>query len=91
MKEFHLTLSTPDGNVFCGPCVKLDVRGVEGNLAVMAGHVPFVTTLASGKCCVLLGDGSEKTGMLSGGVLTVDSEKTTLIAGSFSFDDSAVD
>ena len=45
MKTFHLTISSPDGNVFDGEIYKLDLRGVEGELAIMAGHVPFVTSI----------------------------------------------
>ncbi len=86
MNVFHLTVSTPDGNAFCGDCLKLDVRGTEGDLAVMAGHIPFVTTLVPCKCVLLLEDGTEKRGSLSGGVLSVGKEATTLIAGSFAFE-----
>lgn len=37
MNTFRLTISSPDGNIFQGEAVKLSVRGIEGDLAVMAG------------------------------------------------------
>ena len=45
MKTFPLTISSPDGDLFRGDVEMLIVRGTEGDLAVMAGHVPFVTAV----------------------------------------------
>ena len=47
MNEYHLTVSTPSGTVFDGDAVFLSLRGAGGDLAVMAGHIPFVTTVRS--------------------------------------------
>ena len=43
MKAFLLKISSPEGDMFRGDIVKLCVRGTEGDLAVMAGHIPFVS------------------------------------------------
>ena len=39
MKTFFLKISSPEGDLFSGEAVKLVVRGVEGELAVLAGHI----------------------------------------------------
>ena len=83
MKTFNLTISSPDGNIFDGEISKLDVRGVEGELAVMAGHVPFVTSVKPCVCKILLTDEEEKKAQLDGGLLTVSPEGVTLLSGSF--------
>ena len=83
MKEYRLKISTPDGSVFDGDAVKLDVRGIEGELAVMAGHVPFMTAVKPGSCRLLLSDGSERIGELDGGLLSVGSSEVTLLAAKF--------
>ena len=83
MKEYRLKISTPDGSVFEGEAVKLDVRGIEGELAVMAGHVPFMTAVKPGSCRLLLSDGSERIGELDGGLLSVGSSEVTLLAAKF--------
>ena len=83
MKEYRLRISTPDGSVFEGEAVKLDVRGIEGELAVMAGHVPFMTAVKPGSCRLLLSDGSERVGELDGGLLSVGSSEVTLLAAKF--------
>ena len=85
MKAFPLKISSPDGDVFCGDVVQLSVRGTEGELAVMAGHIPFVTYIVGGDCKIELEDGEERIGETNGGILTVSADKTLLLSGSFEF------
>ena len=86
MKTFRLTISSPDGNVFVGDAVQLVVRGLEGELAVLAGHIPFITSLKAGECRIELPDGEEKTAFSDGGILTVGSDSVVLLSGSFRFE-----
>ena len=81
MRSFLLKISSPEGDVFCDNAVKLCVRGTEGDLAVMAGHVPFVSYVKPCNCKIELEDGSEKIGHTQGGVLTVSKEKVILLSG----------
>jgi len=83
VNTFKLTITSPDGELFSGEVLRIILRGAEGDLAIMAGHIPFVTTVKSGECRILLEDESEKTGYADGGILTVSSEKVTLLSGSF--------
>ncbi len=87
MNTFKLTVSSPDGNRFCGECVKLDVRGTEGELAIMAGHIPFVTSIVKCPCVIWLEDGTKRTASADGGLLTVGADSVTLLSGSFQFDE----
>ena len=50
MNTYKLVVSTPDGSVFDDEATTLVVRGTEGELAVMAGHIPFITAVKPGKC-----------------------------------------
>ena len=43
MSTYPLLISSPDGDLFRGEAEMLILRGTEGDLAIMAGHVPFVT------------------------------------------------
>lgn len=86
MNTFKLIVSSPDGNIFEGDVIKFDVRGVEGELGIMAGHIPFVTSLVDSPCTVWFEDDTTKTAHTSGGLLTVDTNKVTLLSGSFKFD-----
>ncbi|MBQ9121376.1 MAG: F0F1 ATP synthase subunit epsilon [Clostridia bacterium] len=85
MSAFSLVVSTPNGDVFRGEATVLSVRGVEGELAVMAHHVPFVTAIKAGSCKIELEDETVKLGHTDGGILTVAKDKVTLLAGSFTW------
>ncbi len=87
MSTFHLTVSSPDGNKFDGEVFKFDVRGVEGELAIMAGHIPFITSVIKAPCTVWLDEDKKKTAVSDGGLLTVDTDRVTFISGSFEFTD----
>ncbi len=87
MSTFHLTVSSPDGNKFDGEVFKFDVRGVEGELAIMSGHIPFITSVIKAPCAIWLDEDKKKTAVSDGGLLTVDTDRVTFISGSFEFDD----
>ena len=53
------------------------------DLAVLAGHIPFITSVCPGECKIELEDGTDRIGITDGGLLTVSAEKTTLLSGSF--------
>ena len=87
MNSFRLTVASPDGNKFDGEVFKFDVRGVEGELAIMAGHIPFITSVIKAPCTVWLDEDKKKTAVSDGGLLTVDTDRVTFISGSFEFKD----
>ena len=67
----------------------LTVRGVEGELAVMAGHVPFVTTVVACRVKIELADeeADDRVGYTEGGLLSVSSDAVTLLSSSFRWED----
>ncbi len=82
MKTFRFVISTPDGNLYDGDIVKVSLRGSEGDLAVMAGHIPFVTSVVPCDCHMELDNGDEKSLSVQRGLLSVTSEGVTLMSGS---------
>ena len=85
MKTFKFVISTPDGNLYDGEIVKISLRGAEGDLAIMANHTPFVTSVKPCECKVELDDGTQKILNLERGLLSVTSENVTLMSGSASW------
>lgn len=81
MKDYHLTVMSPDGEVFSGDVVELSLRGAMGDLAVFAGHIPFITTVKPGKCTVILPDESELSGDIDAGILDVGKDQVRLLVG----------
>ena len=85
MSTFKLIVSSPDGDVFNDYAEALFVRGTEGELAVMAGHIPFITAVKPSVCRILLEDGTERSADIDGGLLTVSNESTVLLSSSFNW------
>ena len=82
MNTFKFVISTPDGNLYDGDIVSVSLRGTEGDLAIMANHTPFVTSVKPCNAHVELEDGTIKEFRLERGLLNVASDKVTLMAGS---------
>ena len=83
MKLFRLQIATPDGMEFDGEAERISVRGICGELAVMAGHVPFVTALAQGECRILTENGEILRARVSGGMLIVARDGVRLLSSDF--------
>ena len=86
MNTYKLTVSSPDGTVFQDEVMELSLRGADGDLAVLAKHMPFMTSVMPGRCRVTLADGEEKFAKVDGGLLTVGTEDVTLLSGSFQWE-----
>ena len=87
MNTFLLIIASPDGNSFEGEATGIYLRGSEGDLAVLARHIPFVTAVVPCDCKITLSDGTERTGHTDGGILTVAEDKVTLLSGSFAWNE----
>ena len=87
MNTFPLIISSPDGDILREEVSRLIVRGTEGELAVMAGHVPFVTAVRKGRCVVETAGEEQKTGLIQEGLLTVGRDKTTLLTSSLKWNE----
>ena len=86
MKSFKLTISSPNGNVWEGEAVFLSLRGVCGDLAIMADHTPFITPVKPCNVKIELQDESEIHGSVNDGLLTVSENCVTLLTGTFNFE-----
>ncbi len=85
MKTFHLQIAAPDGMRYDGDAVQLSVRGIEGDLAILAGHIPFVTALKAGECRVYVGEEIRRANY-SGGMLTVTKDAVRMISADFQWE-----
>ena len=85
MNTYKLTVATPDGRVFQDMVTGLYLRGAEGDLAVLAGHIPFITSVQPGDCRIQLADEADtmRLAHTDGGLLTVAADAVTLLSGSF--------
>lgn len=83
MKQFKLIISTPQGNVLQKDVSMISLRGTEGSLAIMANHIPFITTTKDGEIKIIDSEDNEILANASSGLLTVTKESVTLLTGTF--------
>lgn len=85
MKKFRLIISSPNKKHFDGEAESVILRGCEGDLAIFAGHIPFITTVVPGKCILTLADGTKKEGKIGTGLLAVRQEGVVITSERFFF------
>lgn len=86
MKTYSLTVSSPDGTVLSENVASIMLRGAGGDLAVMAGHAPFITSVKPCNIKIVFPGGDERIAEVDGGLLTVDTDKVSLLSGSFKWE-----
>ena len=82
MNTFALQIVTPDGLCFDGEACQVRLRTIDGDVAVLAGHVPYATAIGMGECRLLLPDGSDRRAACCGGLLNVG-DSVRIIAATF--------
>ena len=82
MSTFHLQIVTPDGAFFDGPAERVKVRTINGDVAILDRHIPYVTALGIGEASVTV-DGRTRTAAASGGMLAVTPGHVRVVATTF--------
>ena len=59
MADLHFELVTPDRLVMSEDVYMVVVPGTEGESGIMAGHAPYMTTLANGEIAVYRSAGAQ--------------------------------
>ncbi|MBP5654938.1 MAG: F0F1 ATP synthase subunit epsilon [Clostridiales bacterium] len=84
MNKFALKVITPEGVVIDKEAAGLYLRGIEGDLAVFAGHVPFVTAVREGRCTIVYDEQEDDTeAAIGSGMLNVTEDNVTLLTQSW--------
>lgn len=79
MATFRFSLVAPERELFSGQVDQVDAPGAEGDLGVLAGHEPLMTTLRPGEVVVTAG-GSKRVFTVDGGFADITPESFTLLA-----------
>ncbi len=79
MAKLHFSLVAPERELYSGEVDQVIAPGTEGQFGVLAGHAPFMTTLAEGEVTVL--DGSaRRTFAIRGGFADVTAAGLIILA-----------
>jgi F-type H+-transporting ATPase subunit epsilon len=79
MATFHFDLVSPEKLLFSGDVDQVDLPGSEGDLGVLAGHAPIITTLRPG-ILVIFGEGKQMPVVVNGGFAEVGPTGLTVLA-----------
>ncbi len=79
MPTIDVHVVTPDGKVYDGAVNMVSVRTVEGELGIMAKHIPLVAPLTIGPVRFTKGSDVEKVAV-SGGFVEVRPDQVTILA-----------
>mgnify|MGYP001584427497 CR=1 FL=1 len=65
--------------LYRGKACSLTVKGLDGELQILPGHIDYVNVLPPGKITVCLEDNSSQTYHHDGGVVDVTKDKTSVL------------
>ncbi len=81
MKTLKVDVVNAENSVFSGDAKFVALPGVEGELGVLPGHVPFITQIKPGFVRVTLPESDEvKQIFVAGGILEVQPDLVTVLA-----------
>lgn len=78
--SFHLDIVSVEEQIFSGLVEKLFVTGVMGELEVLHGHAPLLTSLVPGPVWIVKQNHQEEVFYISGGMLEVQPTVTRVLA-----------
>ena len=76
----NLNVVSAEESLFSGSIKSLQITGSEGELGIMPGHAPLLTSLKPGMALITKSDDSEEVIYLSGGMLEVQPNGVTVLA-----------
>ncbi len=79
MAELHLDFVSPESVLFSGDVDQVDLPGAEGDMGILGGHAPLVTTLRPGIVTIYRG-GAREPVVVTGGFAEVGPAGLTVLA-----------
>jgi F-type H+-transporting ATPase subunit epsilon len=76
----NLNVVSAEESLFSGSIESLQITGSEGELGIMPGHAPLLTSLKPGMARIVKKGGDEEVIYLSGGLLEVQPNHVTVLA-----------
>ena len=80
MQTLHFDLVTPQATFFSGEALRVEAPGTLGDFGVLAGHMPFISTLKPGVVSVLDSQNATRKLFVAGGIAEVNPKSCTILA-----------
>ena len=68
---FHLHIADLDGLVYDGQAQMISCRTIDGEVAILARHINYISAISVGRAAVIMEDGSRREAACVGGMLTM--------------------
>ena len=81
-EEFQIHILSAERDFYQGACVSLVLPTLDGELGVMAHHVPLVSAVIPGELRCTLADGSSFTAVVSHGLVRVEGNDVLVLVDS---------
>lgn len=76
----HLDIVSAEAQIFSGRVEMIVASGKMGELGILPGHTPLITSLKPGLIRTVIQGGSEEVFYISGGILEVQPDVVTVLA-----------
>lgn len=80
MATLHCNIVSAKETIYTGDISMLVAAGIEGEVGILPGHIPFITLLKPGTLNIKTADGNDDMVYISGGVLEVQPNIVTVLA-----------
>ena len=79
-ETFHLKITSPERVFFEGEVTMVEINTTEGQIGVLANHIPLTSVLAPGVCYLHVPDGDPKVCAIHGGFFEILQDSMTILA-----------
>jgi F-type H+-transporting ATPase subunit epsilon len=76
----QVELVSPERIIYSGEAIQVIARSMDGEIAFLAGHAPFIGALDIGRVKITTVDGDEITAAVHGGFVEVSHDKVTVLS-----------
>lgn len=86
MSNFHLRIVSIDGMFYDGEAKQIALQTIDGQVSILANHIPYVTAIGAGECRVYIEDKDTQTikrASCIGGFINVSKELVLVAATTF--------
>ena len=80
MATLQCNVVSAKDTIYSGEISLLIAAGVEGEVGILPGHIPFITLLKPGAMQIKTANGADEVVYISGGVLEVQPNLVTILA-----------
>ncbi len=76
---FYLTIAKIDKVIFSGKVISVNCPGTEGEMTILANHIPLITSLKEGKIRIRINEDEKKELKVKKGIMEVNKNEVIIL------------